>query len=182
MIGRKRRQPRPPITESAAASMFSRRAVLIGAGQAGLAALLAGRMGYVAIAQNQRYSDLAESNRVQMRLIPPRRGWIVDRHGQPMAVNRSDFRVDIIPQQFENPEATLKLLAQLLDLDGDDLDRVLRELKDSRGFKPVEVAESIPYERYAAVTVRLPELPGVQATRGFSRFYPAGPANEENGT
>ena len=38
-----------------------------------------------AIAQNQRYSDLAESNRVQMRLIPPRRGWIVDRHGQPIA-------------------------------------------------------------------------------------------------
>ena len=34
----------------------------------------------------------------------------------------------------------------------------------------------MPYEKYAAVTVRLPELPGVQPMRGFSRFYPDGPA------
>ncbi len=37
-------------------------------------------------------------------------------------------------------------------------------------------AENVAYDRYAAVTVRLPELPGVQSTRGFSRFYPTGPA------
>ena len=76
---------------------------MLGAGQAGVGALLAGRMGYIAIAENERYSRLAESNRVQMRLIPPRRGWIVDRYGQPMAVNRSDFRVDLIPDQLEDP-------------------------------------------------------------------------------
>jgi penicillin-binding protein 2 len=40
----------------------------------------------------------------------------------------------------------------------------------------VQVAENVTYEQYAAVTVRLPELPGVQATRGFSRYYPDGPA------
>ena len=61
-------------------------------------------MGYISIAENERYSDLAESNRVQLRLIPPRRGWIVDRHGQPIAINRSDFRVDLIPDQLEDPE------------------------------------------------------------------------------
>jgi penicillin-binding protein 2 len=100
----------------------------------------------------------------------------VDRYNQPIAINRSDFRVDIIPQQLENPEQTLKLLAELLKLDTDDLDRILKDLKQGRGFQPVQVAESVPYEDYAAVTVRLPELPGVQATRGFSRYYPTGPA------
>ena len=38
------------------------------------------------------------------------------------------------------------------------------------------VSESVPYEKYAAITVRLPELPGIVPQRGFSRFYPAGPA------
>jgi cell division protein FtsI/penicillin-binding protein 2 len=46
----------------------------------------------------------------------------------------------------------------------------------ARGFQPVQVAENVPYERYAAVTVRLPELPGVEPARGFTRFYPAGAA------
>ena len=42
-------------------------------------ALLAGRMAWISIAENERYKLLSESNRVQLRLIPPRRGWIVDR-------------------------------------------------------------------------------------------------------
>ena len=40
-----------------------------------------GRMAYLSIAENERYKLLAESNRVQLVLVPPRRGWIVDRDG-----------------------------------------------------------------------------------------------------
>lgn len=155
---------------------FSRRMVIFGGAQAAVGAALVGRLGYLAVAQNEKYQLMSENNRVQLIVVPPRRGWLVDRRGKPIAINRSDFRVDLIPQQLENPEQTLKALAKLLRLDSDQLDRILKDLKQGRGFQPVQVAESVPYEDYAAVTVRLPELPGVQATRGFSRYYPAGPA------
>ena len=64
----------------------------------------------------------------------------------------------------------------MLNLLPDDVDRITRELAASRGFQPVSVADNIPYEQYAAITVRLPEFPGVAASRGFTRFYPAGSA------
>ena len=38
------------------------------------------------------------------------------------------------------------------------------------------VAENLPFEKYAAVTIRQPELPGVAPLRAFSRFYPDGAA------
>ncbi|MCY7271368.1 MAG: penicillin-binding protein 2, partial [Sphingomonas bacterium] len=155
---------------------FSRRMMLVGGAQAAVGALLVGRLGYLAVAQNEHYKLLSESNRVQLIVVPPRRGWLVDRYNKPIAINRSDFRIDIIPDQLENPEATLRLLAQLLALNVDEVDRIIRELKAAKGYRPVQVAENVPYEKYAAVTVRLPELPGVQPQRGFSRFYPAGPA------
>ena len=155
---------------------FSRRMAIFGGAQAAIGAALIGRLGWLSIAENQHYSLLAEDNRAKLILVPPRRGWLVDRNGTPIAINRSDFSVNLIPQQLENPEQTLKLLAQLLSLTTDDMDRILSDLKQSRGFQPVEVAENIPYEQYAAVTVRLPELPGVEPMRGFSRFYPDGPA------
>jgi penicillin-binding protein 2 len=150
--------------------------VLFGGAQAAVGTALVARLGWLAVAENDKYQLMSENNRVQLIVVPPRRGWMVDRYGKPIAINRSDFRVDIIPQQLKNPEPTLKLLAQLMKLDADDMDRILKDLKQGRGFQPVQVAESVPYEDYAAVTVRLPELPGVQATRGFSRYYPAGPA------
>jgi penicillin-binding protein 2 len=150
--------------------------VLFGGAQAAVGTALVARLGWLAVAENDKYQLMSENNRVQLIVVPPRRGWMVDRYGKPIAINRSDFRVDIIPQQLKNPEPTLKLLAQLMKLDADDMDRILKDLKQGHGFQPVQVAESVPYEDYAAVTVRLPELPGVQATRGFSRYYPAGPA------
>jgi penicillin-binding protein 2 len=150
--------------------------MVFGGAQAAVGAALVGRLGWLAVAENEKYQLMSENNRVQLIVVPPRRGWLVDRVGKPIAINRSDFRVDIIPQQLESPEQTLKNLAKLLRLNSDDLDRILKDLKAGHGFQPVQVAESVSYEDYAAVTVHLPELPGVQATRGFSRYYPAGPA------
>ena len=155
---------------------FSRRMMLLGGAQVAVGGLLIGRMGWLSVAQNEKYQLLSESNRVQLIPVPPRRGWIIDRKGKPIAINRSSFRVDIIPQQLEKDRDVVPELARLLALAEDDVDRVRRELSESRGFQPVQVAENVTYDQYAAVTVRLPELPGVQATRGFSRYYPDGPA------
>jgi penicillin-binding protein 2 len=155
---------------------FSRRMMLLGGAQALFGGALVARLGYLAVAQNEHYQLLSESNRVQLIIVPPRRGWIVDRNNKPVAINRSDFRVDIIPDQLERPTQTLRLLTQLLKLTPDDVDRIIKELREAHGYRPVQVAENVPYDQYAAVTVRLPELPGVQPMRGFSRFYPAGPA------
>ncbi len=155
---------------------FSRRMMLLSGGQAAVGALLLGRLAWLSVRENQKYQLLSESNRVQLIPVPPRRGWIVDRNKVPIAINRSSFRIDLIPQQLETPEKTLKTLAELMQLTPDDMDRILRELKQGRGFQAVQVAENVTFEQYAAVTVRLPDLPGVQATRGFSRYYPSGPA------
>ena len=155
---------------------FSRRMMLLGGAQAAVGGLLIGRMGWLSIAQNEKYQLLSESNRVQLIPVPPRRGWIIDRAGKPIAINRSSFRIDLVPQQLEDAEKTLRSLVELLQLSNEDADRIRTDLKQGRGFQPVQVAENVSYEKYAAVTVRLPDLPGVQATRGFSRYYPDGPA------
>lgn len=155
---------------------FSRRMMLLGGAQAAVGTMLIGRMGWLAIAQNEKYQLLSESNRVQLIPVPPRRGWIIDRNGKPIAINKASFRVDIIPQQMDKGRDIIGPVSRLLDLPPDEVDRINRELATSRGFQPVSVADNVPYEQYAAITVRLPELPGVAASRGFTRFYPAGSA------
>ena len=139
---------------------FSRRMMLLGGAQAAVGTLLIGRMGWLSIAQNAKYQLLSESNRVQLIPVPPRRGWIIDRVGKPLAINRSSFRVDIIPQQMVKDRDIVPALATLLALTEDDVERIRRELIESRGFRPVSVADNVSYEKYAAVTVRLPSHMG----------------------
>ena len=155
---------------------FTRRAMFVGGVQAAIGLLLAGRMSYIAVAENEKYKLLAESNRVNLTIIPPRRGWFVDRYGKPIATNRADFRVDIIPDRLVDKDKTIATLAQLLALVPDDVDRINRELKQAQGFQPVQVADGLDYDSFAAVSVRLPDLPGVSPRQGYSRFYPSGAA------
>jgi penicillin-binding protein 2 len=162
------------ITTAHQSLAFSRRMMVLTGAQAAVGGLLIGRMGWLAIAQNEKYQLLSESNRVQLIPVPPRRGWIIDRYGKPIAINKASFRVDLIPQQIVNGPQIISQLQQLLSLPPDEVERITRELAQSRGFQPVSVADNVPYEQYAAITVRLPDLPGVAASRGFTRFYPGG--------
>ncbi|HEX7853635.1 MAG TPA: penicillin-binding protein 2 [Sphingobium sp.] len=166
------------VSEAQQSLIFSRRAVLVSAAQMGVGALLASRMGWIAIAENEKYTLLSESNRVNLTLIPPRRGWIIDRYGVPLANNRTDFRVDIIPDRLPDRERerVLKLLTELLTLRPEDVDKMHESLEKAAGFQPVQVSDGLDYAKYAAVSVRLSELPGVAPSQGFSRFYPAGPS------
>jgi penicillin-binding protein 2 len=155
---------------------FDRRSMMIGSIQGGLGVLLAVRMGYIAVAENARFTMMSESNRVNLALIPPRRGWILDRHNRPLASNRTDFRVDLIPERLVNTDATLAELGQLLKLDPVDVQDLRDKIEKSHGFQPVEVASGLNWEDFAAISVRLPDMPGVIPQRGFSRDYPTGPS------
>ncbi|WP_068076687.1 penicillin-binding protein 2 [Novosphingobium lentum] len=172
----KRKVPKLPTTSIALNNRFDRRSFVLGAAQGGVGLLLATRLGYLAVAENAKYRAASESNRVNLTLIPPRRGWVIDRTGAPLAANRADFRVDIIPDRLVDRDRTLKTLQELLALPDDKVRDISDKLDKARGFQPVEVAASMDWDHFAAVSVRLPDLPGVIPQRGFSRDYPTGAA------
>ena len=173
---RARARPKPVISTVALTHSFNRRSFFIGAVEGGVGLLLATRMGYLALAENEKYRLASESNRVNLALIPPRRGWILDRHGSPLASNRAAFRVDLIPERLVHAEQTIAELGQILGLSEVEIRDIKDKLDKARNFQPVEVASRIEWDKFAAISVRLPDMPGVIPTRGFSRYYPTGPA------
>lgn len=176
MFGRKNQRKSPPITEAWRGITFTRRALVVGGAQAAVGAVLAARMGYISIIDNDRYVLESESNRINLTLVPPRRGWIVDRHGKALANNRVSLRIDIIPDRLHNKDLVLGQLKTLLRLDGDTMERIERDLKAASGFQPVAIAEDMTEAEYSSILVRLPELPGIAPQRGFARNYPTGAA------
>ncbi len=164
----------PPITEAQQAFTFTRRTLVLGGIQLGIGGILAARMGYISIAQNERYTLLAESNRVNLTLMAPRRGWIVDRTGKPLALNRTVFRVDVIPDRVQDKAHLLGELQNLLALPADEIARISEEIEKNAGYQPVQIAEDLNWEQFAAVSIRAPELPGVSPGQSFARYYPTG--------
>jgi penicillin-binding protein 2 len=173
---RRRRRARPIVSPATLDHSFERRSFVVGAVQGGIGLLLASRMAYLSIFENEKYKTESESNRVNLSLIPPRRGWILDRNGAPLASNKAAFRVDVIPERLNDPDAAIAVLAPIVGLDVEQVADLKDKIGAARGYQPVEVASSLTYDQFAALSVRLPELPGVVPQRGFSRYYPTGPA------
>ncbi|MGZ3199465.1 MAG: penicillin-binding protein 2, partial [Croceibacterium sp.] len=128
------------LTPSSLNQSFERRTFVIGAIQGGLGLLLAARMGYIAVAENAKYEMESESNRVNLSLIPPRRGWILDRNGAPLASNQADFRVDIIPERLKDPEREVATVGQLLALKPDQVADLNNRIENAARFQAVPVA------------------------------------------
>ena len=151
---------------------FSRRALLLGAGMAGTGALLAGRMAWLAVFEGETYQLRAQANRIQDRLIPPRRGWIVDRQGKPIAMNRPDYRLELRPAEVEDLDATLVAIRAVLEIDLAEDARIRDDVRGQPSFMPVVVRQNLSWREFSACNVRLATLPGVTPVQSFSRFYP----------
>ena len=166
----------PHVSSGTLKNSFERRSFLIGGLQTGVGVLLAARLGWLALVQNEKYKTASESNRVNLTLIPPRRGIILDRRGAQLASNRVEFRIDIIPERLVDKDATMAKLTQLLGFDPVQTQDLQDKLEKAHGYQPVEVVSGLEPKDFDKVLVRLPEMVGVVAHQGFTRWYPTGPS------
>ncbi len=153
---------------------FSRRAFLLGGGKLALMSTLVGRMYYLQVVEADQYAMLADENRINIRLLAPPRGRILDRFGNEVASNRQNYQVVLIPEQTNGVGQTLDKLATLVPVDEDDYTRVLRDVKRKRSFVPIPVVEHLSWDEFARVNANIPDLPGVQLEVGETRDYPFG--------
>lgn len=158
--------------ESERQRLFTRRTLVLGGLQAGLFGALAARMYYLQVMQGPRFATMAEENRINMQLLAPPRGLILDRFGQKLAINEQNFRLVLVPEQVESVEAMLQRLSAFVPLTEANLRRIRRNVERNRAFSAVTVAENLTWEQAAAIQVRLPELAGVGIDVGQIRHYP----------
>ncbi len=152
--------------------LFTRRMVLLAGGKTLLLSALVGRMYYLQVIEADKYKTLAEENRINLKLLPPLRGDIVDRRGVPIADNRQNYRVVLVREQAGDVEQTLDRLGQVVPVTDSDKRRILREVRRKRSFVPVTVRENLTWEEVARIEVNAPDLPGISIDEGQSRHYP----------
>ncbi len=154
--------------------LFTRRAAILAGGQALLLAAIGGRMYQLQILDSERYTVLADENRISLRLIAPVRGRILDRFGIALAENQQNYHLVIVPEQAGDVAATLDALGALIEVSETDRRRVLREIRRKHSFVPIVVRANLGWDEMARIEVAIPELPGLSIDQGVTRQYPFG--------
>ena len=152
---------------------FSRRALLLSGGMTAIFGLLAGRLYQLQVVDGDRYLTEAEDNRINLRLLSPQRGRILDRFGTPLANSRRNYRALVIPEQTRGGvKAALDALGKVIPVNDRVRARVLKEGVGGKAFMPIVVAENLSWDDFARLNLELPYLPGIQPDVGETRDYP----------
>jgi penicillin-binding protein 2 len=158
----------------AEAEQFRRRAVL---GFLGIAAAVIGlAAGYfrLQVLQHEEYQTRSEANRIKPRPIVPARGLIYDRNGRLLADNVPAYRLENVPEEVPDLEATLAGLGALVRLDDEDLERFRDARRATRGFRPIPLKLRLDEGELARLAVNRHRFPGVEVVPYLTRRYPYG--------
>ena len=160
--------------ETKRTGVFTRRALMVAAGQMGALGFLAAKLYQVQVVDGARYATLAETNRISARLIAPPRGRLLDRFGTVVAGNRLNWRALLVAEQSEDIGNTLDNFGRIVAVADHERARIERELRRHRRFIPITLREFLTWEDMASIEVNAPDLPGVLVDVGTTRQYPFG--------
>lgn len=153
---------------------FTRRLALLAAGKLALLGVLGSRMYYLQVVEADKYRMMADDNRINLRLLAPPRGRILDRDGVVLADNQLNYRVVLVAEQTGSIPATLDTLSEIVPISEAERRRVMREVARKRKFLPTTVKENLSWEDVSRIAVNAPDLPGVMIDVGSTRLYPQG--------
>lgn len=120
------------------------------------------------------FSTLSQDNRLRLMAVAPNRGLIYDRNGVVLAENRPSYRLELVPEEVKDIEATLKQLRQLIPIEDADVQRFQKERRRGRRFEGVPLRFNLSEEEVAQFAVNRHRFPGVDIVAGLARYYPFG--------
>jgi penicillin-binding protein 2 len=155
-----------------ASRRLTRRALMLGTAQLAVMGLLAARMRHMQVEQADQFRLLADENRINVRLLPPSRGAVLDRNGVTIAGNAQNYSIVMVREDAGDVDEVLDRLARLIPLDPAELEKRRAEVKKLSAFVPVTIADRMSWEDFSKVAVNAPALPGITPEVGLSRTYP----------
>ena len=133
------------------------------------------RLFFLQIVAGERYTFLSENNRVRIKRVAGTRGMIYDRNGQLLVDSRPSFDLIFVPEDSNDPRATLRLLAHHLGRDEKQLLQTFEEGKSRAAFDEMVLGRDIDWQTVVAVETHQLELPGVSLRVRPRRSYADGP-------
>ncbi|MEW5288103.1 peptidoglycan DD-transpeptidase MrdA [Erwinia papayae] len=153
-------------------ALFVRRALVAFLGIFLLSIILVVNLYHLQIIRYNDYTTRSNVNRIKLVPVAPSRGIIYDRNGIPLALNRTIWQIELVPDKVENLEKTLLALRPIVNLSDEDLIAFEKERKRSRRFTSIPVKTGLNEEQVARFAVNQYAFPGVEVKGYQRRYYP----------
>ncbi|MFA6144300.1 MAG: penicillin-binding protein 2 [Sulfurimonas sp.] len=138
------------------------------------------RVFHLAIQSNEHYEILSQRNSLKTELSPPVRGEILDRNGEPIAINELGFKIALAPHLTKGKDTHLLdteiayLLYMIPTLDGKKIAKTYKQEDSYYNHNFIDVVEYIPHETMLPLYALMNLRESIEISPSPKRLYPYG--------
>lgn len=122
------------------------------------------RVGYLMVLKSEEYSAKAQEIHERERKIKALRGRILDRNGEPLAVNKTVCTISVIHNQITDPERVIDVLVKELDLSEEYIRKRVEKYSSIEKIKT-------NVDKEIGDAIREYDLDGVKVDEDYKRYY-----------
>lgn len=157
--------------DGTAPGSFTRRALVLGLAQAAGFAVLGTRLYQLQVMDGGRYAPMAEDNRIDIKVLRPVRGRILDRAGTVLAGNDESFNLSMRIERRADLTKLLDLIEKIVPITGADRETLMGKAAKMQAGSYLTLANDLTFDQLAAINLLAPQLPGVETGTVSSRHY-----------
>ncbi|MGV8073640.1 MAG: penicillin-binding protein 2 [Syntrophobacteraceae bacterium] len=118
------------------------------------------RMWHLQVLNGRDYRYQSENNRIRLEDIPSPRGIIFDRNGTPLVENRPAYHLQLIREDVQNMDQTVKDLALLCERPPEEFQGIVDANKSKPKFVPIRLLADLDRDCLARIEAQRIRLPG----------------------
>ena len=154
--------------------VMTRRSLLLGGMQLGIASFLGLRLYQLQVAQNSQYRRLSDRNQFDVKIVAPQRGRVFDRKMRLLAGNAESYQLRVTPLHAKDLPQVLEDLSTIIELKPQERQKVIAAAAKNPSFRPIVVRGDLTQRELARLAIRSAYLPGVTFEKLLRRIYPQG--------
>ena len=129
------------------------------------------RLWYLQIYRGEKYHEYSIQNRLRKEIVRAPRGMMYSRNDTLLVDNIPRFDAVLTRQFLQKKDKTLKRLAEILDMDVDTIDKIIKKNSYQAKYRPIIIKKNISLEEVAKIETENASLPGIFVDTFISREY-----------
>ena len=129
------------------------------------------RLFNIQINESDKYKTLSKNNQIDVEIIYPIRGKILDKNNKVLVENKKVFDVYLIPENTKDVNVTLNELSKIVKIDFSKKRKILELSKKVKKFEKIKILENIDWNILEKIEANKFKIQGIFISQDYMRIY-----------